>query len=193
MLNRLHPTPVSAIVPLLAAALLVGCAAPEPTAEAPPPGIDPDTIEPVHVVEQLHGNDPALAEARLELIESPEGFDALGTDLALSPADVDFETQNVLVFALGEQPTGGYWVQITGAQRVDDTLWVQIVANAPDDEQAVTQELTYPYAAAVIPRVDVARVAEDIEQVRGASPEAYAPSARPADDEPADDEPTDDE
>lgn len=175
MLNRLTSAIGPATVPVIAVMLLVGCGTADPVADEPI-GVDPTGIEAVPILEQAQGEDDALSEPRIDLIRSEDELAALGADIPLAEG-LDFGEQSLVVFALGEQPTGGYWARITGAQLVDRTLWVQAVANAPGEEAMTTQQLTYPYAAAIVPRIDDrVRVESDIRSVTGQQPDAFAPA-----------------
>ena len=56
----------------------------------------------------------------------------------------------VSVIALGQKPTAGYAVRITGARVTAGTLYLRATVSEPKPGQAVAQVLTYPYHAAVI-------------------------------------------
>jgi hypothetical protein len=97
-------------------------------------------------------------------------LDALGAQ-ELSELEVDLDQYDLVLVALGQQPTGGYWVHITGLQRVGDVIYVEGIANAPADDEAVTQAQTYPYAAAVIPKVNAAlALRSSIQSVQSQQP-----------------------
>ena len=155
----------SIALPLFAFALLTGCE----TARTPgPAGESHQGARAVPVIEQVHGNDPSLDQPVVTLVQDRAALQRLGAN-ALEGMDVNFSEYDVIVFALGEQPTGGYWAHITGVQQVGDVLYVQGLANQPAEDQAVTQALTYPYAVAVIPKTTARIALSDIESVRGES------------------------
>lgn len=84
-----------------------------------------------------------LAEERLELRQ------------ALAAAEVDFESQVLLVAYMGAMPTGGYAVAINRVQFIADPksgpgrLSVRLSVSSPDPGSIVTQAFTYP--ADVVP------------------------------------------
>lgn len=158
----------------VAAAMLVGCQAQQGNKSGP--------TEPVAILGRLHANDPALKQPEVILITSRAQLDKTGSS-ELSHLNVDFNRQSLVVLALGEKPTGGYWGKITGVQRKGDELYVQGVANRPAVDQVTTQVLSYPIDAVVVPRQDKVRVVEsEIESVSGQAlpADAPAPMAAPA-------------
>lgn len=126
----------------------------------------PTAAEPVEILNQVHGENPALSEMAVRLIKTQDQLAALGVE-SLEGLAVDYGTQDVVILALGEQPTSGYWADITGVQLVGDVLYVQGIAGAPAEDAMTTQQLTYPYAAAVIPETPATRALSDIESVVG--------------------------
>lgn len=147
---------------VLSAMMLAGCASDQ--------GMDPaaklGSTEPVSISEKIMGSDPGFDEPGVFVAKSVDDLIAMGS-LDLVGKDIDFNTSMVLVVALGEQPSGGYWVTIEAVQRKDQTLYVQGVANAPAPDQMTTQQMTYPYAAAVLPRMEVTQIMPEIESVVG--------------------------
>ena len=73
----------------------------------------------------------------------------------------------MVVLALGERPTSGYWADIQGAQVSGDTLYVQGVANRPAADAMTAQMITYPYAIALIDKTRVRVVRSEIRSVQG--------------------------
>ena len=121
----------------------------------------------VAILNQMRGNDPALRDPAVKLINSQEELTALASE-ALSKLTVDFHAQSLLIVALGQKPTGGYWVRIDAVQRQGADLYLQGVANAPGNDQMTTMMLTYPFAAAVIPKQqDVQTLHPEVESVQG--------------------------
>lgn len=121
---------------------------------------DVTLAEPVEVVERKSGNSSALESIGVMLVKTQAEYDAMGDD-QIYPG-VDFLAHDLVIAALGEQPTGGYSIEITAVQQEGDTLFVEGVTSQPGDA-AVTQALTYPYAAAVIPNTDATIVVPDID------------------------------
>ena len=148
----------------LAAFLLIGCqngAAPQQAA-----GPDRQTAEPVTVIEQILGDDDALTIGGVMLVDRQSQLDELGVT-RLDQLNIDFDRHQLVILSLGECPTGGYWGHIDGVQRVGDVLYVQARVNKPGDDQAVTQAITHPFAAAVVERTNARTAYSDPEQVHG--------------------------
>ena len=128
--------------------------------------------QPVSVLRRYNGTDPGLKEPLLLLVNSAQDLESLGSyDLAVHA--VDFDKESLVLLALGEKPTGGYWARITGVQREGQQLYVQGLANRPSQDQAVTQALTYPYDAVVISKIRHAKVLSEIESLMGKHPQEY--------------------
>jgi len=120
--------------------------------------------EPVEIRDHLSGGNDALAEPDVRLIKDQAAANELGLDL---PRDVDLSEHDLVLHALGKQNTGGYWVHIDAIQQIGDKLFVQSTINRPASDQAVTQQITYPYALAVIPNTDAKRTTLDYTAVTG--------------------------
>ncbi|MFW6058602.1 MAG: protease complex subunit PrcB family protein [Phycisphaeraceae bacterium] len=156
---------------LAAALLLIGCGTDRTN------GVDPAQIQYVPILEQAHGDNADLTEPLAELIRSQEALEALDAEIPLAE-QVDFETQSLIVLAAGEQRTGGYWARILGVQRVGDELWLQGVINQPGEDAAATQQITHPYAAAIIPRpADDVQLRRQIDTVTGRDPAEFDDTA----------------
>lgn len=112
------------------------------------------------------GEDAALPLATLQLIHSQRELDALRSE-NLRSLPVDFARQSLILLALGEQPTGGYWARIESAYIQNGILYVQGTANAPGPDQMVTQTITYPYAVAILAKAQAREVVGDITSVYG--------------------------
>ena len=118
--------------------------------------------DPVRLLRSAKGDDPANGTLGAWLIKSDEQLDQIGSG-ELARLQVDFAEESLIVVALGEQPTSGYSLRITGVSRAGDDLFVQGVSTRPaeGDETLATQ--TCPYAAAVIARTSAVRVLPEIE------------------------------
>ncbi len=71
-----------------------------------------------------------------------------------SPPVIDFESNMVLAVFQGEQPTGGYEIEIERIVETADKLQVYIKEISPDPDDMVIQALTYPYHIVKMPLVD---------------------------------------
>ena len=139
--------------------VLAGCE----TASVP---ADVGTTVPLTITKVHLGNDPGLPPYDVVLVNSKKELEALGsTDLVKQ--NIDFTTVSLVVFSLGEQPTGGYWANINSVQIRGDALFVQGVANQPGPNDMVAQVLTYPVCAVEIEKVYAARVHPEIETIIG--------------------------
>ena len=106
------------------------------------------------------------------LVNSAEDLESLGS-FDLAKQAINFEYQSLVLLTLGEKSTGGYWARITGIQQEGRLLYVQAVANRPSNDQAVKQELTYPYDAVVIPKIQHVQVRSEVESLIGKHPQEY--------------------
>jgi hypothetical protein len=84
---------------------------------------------------------------------------ANGSELPPLPK-VDFRRERVIVAALGGRATGGYGIEITGADLEGDEIVVDVVSTSPGGDCAVTDAVTAPVDIATIPRGGPVRFAE---------------------------------
>ena len=108
--------------------------------------------KPIPTEGQVKGHDPAL-KVGTWLIKSQAAFDALGAQGLSSKLTPDFEVDSVVIAAMGERKSGGFWCNIDGVQSVGSTLYVQVTRNQPAEGQAAAQQMTYVYSAVMIPKV----------------------------------------
>jgi len=123
----------------------------------------------VEIIRKYHGSDPGFTEPMVLLVNSREELESFNSSHLINQA-VDFDRESLLLLALGEKPTGGYWARITAVQRQNNLLYMQGTANRPHRDQTVAQVLTYPYAAVVIKKVRSAQVRSEIDSVLGRQP-----------------------
>jgi len=128
--------------------------------------ISHERFQNVQILNKFNGNDPGLKEPGLRLINSVQDLESLGS-YELASHEIDFDRQSLLIFALGEKPTSGYWAKIAGVQREGNLLYVQGWANRPSKDQTVTQVLTYPYAVAVLSKITEVQIRSEIESLVG--------------------------
>ena len=175
----------------LSVAMLGACKSDGKKVTEPSSWFGGDDTEAVAIHNHWQGSDPAFKTAGGVLIDSAAKLQETGST-ELTNLNVNFDTQSIVVFSLGEQPTGGYWAWITGVQRSGGKLWVQATVNRPADGAATAQVMSYPVAAAVIDRQSgITQVYTDSNAVQGqevpsasAAP-AAAPAEAPAPMEPA--------
>lgn len=68
--------------------------------------------------------------------------------------EVDFAKHSVVLFSLGQQPTGGYSADIVALQAKGSDLFVQGTAVAPGQSDTTTQAITYPFCAVAVAKLD---------------------------------------
>jgi len=76
---------------------------------------------------------------------------AMRIDAPLAP-EVDFEKFFIAAAFMGNMPTGGHSINITGATFDGKTLFVHLHVTRPAPGSFVTQQFTQPYSIAVIPK-----------------------------------------
>jgi hypothetical protein len=124
------------------------------------------TLTPLPIANQHHGQDAnGITRPTVKLINSKAELDAVGSE-ELSAKKIDFKKTTVILLAVGEQPTSGYWANVTGAQVLGQTVFVQGVVNRPADDDITAQVLTYAYAAAEVAKV-TGVISSDIQDAVG--------------------------
>lgn len=149
---------------LVLTASLFAC---ESTTTAPKAGVPVNpTTTPVTILRKFSGNDEALKFPAVMIVKSQAELQGINAK-SLMDAKVDFAKESLVVVALGDKPTGGYWADITGIQAAGPQLFVQGWANKPGKDAVVTQAVTYPFAAAVISKTTATTVRSDVQSVMG--------------------------
>ena len=123
-------------------------------------------VQPVTILEQMGGEDPGLTEMGIRLVNSPEQLQAIGSQ-TLARQDIDFTQQSLIIFALGRQPTSGYWAKITGVQTNGPDLYVQALANAPAPDEMTIQSESSVYHAVLVKKLGPQIVHPEIDSVQG--------------------------
>lgn len=96
-------------------------------------------------VEQLASGERGPDEERVVVASSASRL-ASATGVGVPEAG-----EGVYVLAgAGQQPTGGYAVEVESARRIGDRVSIRLSVTGPGPDQIATQALTYPYAVAVI-------------------------------------------
>lgn len=73
---------------------------------------------------------------------------------------MDFSQHSVLAVYMGEKPTGGYTIEITGVEVAGGKLRVTVKQTSPGPGSMVTQALTQPYHMIQIPKVPAGTTVE---------------------------------
>jgi len=131
--------------------LLIGCAGGESSKASAPAPEAKAMAEAVPIIAKVSGDQLAIESHGLGVIDA-EAFDGLGlrSAFAQAGADVDFSRHSVVLFSLGQQPTGGFSADINGLQLKGQQLYVQGTAVAPGPNATTTQAVSYPYCAVAI-------------------------------------------
>lgn len=58
---------------------------------------------------------------------------------------INFDAHTIIAISQGEQPTGGYSIQVSNIEEFDNELVVHIVTGAPNENDTVTLAFTQPY------------------------------------------------
>ncbi len=149
----------------IAAVLLVGCQTDTSRQDVAGPGLE--RVQPVSIVEQVLGDDPALVHTGAQLIRSEDELAGLDAS-ALRRLDIDFQRHDLILVTAGQMPTGGTWIHIDSIDRVGDVLNVNGRVNRPGPDEAATQAITHPFAAAIIEKTRAEVIARPfIDEVRG--------------------------
>jgi len=147
------------LIAALASTALIGCKSDGGSDASTGGG---ELAKPVMIGERVNGSSAALKTIGTYHIETEAQYDALG-DADIFPGGLDFGEYDLVIVALGEQPTGGYAVNIESIQLVGGELAVTGKASAPGEDDVVTQALTYPYSAVSIPNTEADEVVPYID------------------------------
>ncbi|MEM6507213.1 MAG: protease complex subunit PrcB family protein [Planctomycetota bacterium] len=131
------------LVAVLAGVTLTGCKSDGDTGGT-------SLAQPVTILERVSGDSAALKELGSYHIETKAQYEALG-DADIFPGEVDFDANDLVIVSLGERSTGGFAVNIESIQLAGGELAITGEATKPAEADAVTQALTYPYSAVLIP------------------------------------------
>jgi len=97
--------------------------------------------------------------ARLAIRDQDAWASAWTTVMAQSaspvgPPQVDFESEMVVLAAMGQRNTGGYTIEIREAAANAEALYVSVVETSPGSGCGTTQALTQPVVMARVARYD---------------------------------------
>lgn len=147
------------VVAALACSALVGC---QKRVVPPAEEVRSDLAQPVTILERVTGDSSALKTVGTMHIDTQAQYDALG-DANIFPGEINFDANDLVIVALGEQPTGGYAVNIASIQLQAGELAISGKATTPGPDAVTTQALTYPYSAVLIPNTAADKVVPYID------------------------------
>lgn len=135
------------LLPLLL--LLAACsAADDAGSSSDPPG--PERPRDLRA-ERISAGAPGQGLQRPQVVLAPS---AAALSEEIGPGIPDSGEGTYLAAYRGEQPTGGYAVNVGGARIEGDRVTVRLLLKGPPGEAIVTQVLTYPYVVAVVRGLD---------------------------------------
>lgn len=92
---------------------------------------------------------PAPDDSTDHIPEAIQEWIGYSEELFLAQARL-IEDNTYILVTYGEKPTGGFSVEITDVEKIDDGLKVFVNFTKPGEDELVTEALTYPYDLAVI-------------------------------------------
>lgn len=101
----------------------------------------------------MHGND-GQSEKQVQVIRSREELRAAPLSASLMEritAEVSFPHSALVVVHAGTRTTGGYTLSVGRVHRTGETLLIEVQETPPAPGALVTQALTYPCIAIVVP------------------------------------------
>ena len=114
------------------------------------------TASATRIVPIAHGPLSNGSTARESVVRNPEDWNNLWASLPTKQAapQVAFDQMMVVGVFVGNRPTTGYTVEITGARKEGDTLVIQWREVPPAAGSSVNATVTTPFAVAGLPRHD---------------------------------------
>lgn len=123
---------------------------------APVPPAPPTAGGRVPVTELASGTNAAQTTPSVQLATTQSALGALyraayGNQTGAPPVPPLRSGETVVGVFLGQRPTGGYGVRVTGASAQGDTLTLTVEVRAPGPETITTQALTSPWTLVRVP------------------------------------------
>src|SRR6266511_743441 len=107
------------------------------------------------------GGFSGIQEAKQEVIKSRAAWEKLWTQHQKSAGnatplpEVDFSKEMVIVATMGMKRTGGYSIEITGAEVAGKKVKVSVREASPSPGALTTQALTAPFHFVAVPKSDL--------------------------------------
>lgn len=110
-------------------------------------------------IPQWHGQQGGGSEFATQVVRSAKAWEGFWQRADQEvPRKLDEAAEMAVVVFAGERPTGGFVVKIVGTYVEQETLVVVYALQAPGPDTLVTQVITHPWGAAIVPRSDRAVV-----------------------------------
>ena len=137
-----------ALVLLLSAGLVIGCASAEAVSSDSAPEKQPEIVR-----VKLSGLNASAVPAGKHIFDSAERWADFWSRYHKSPApEMDFAKSALVAVFLGQKPNPGYSVRISGAKEQGGETVVEVVEYLPSPGMMYAQVIVYPYDAALIPK-----------------------------------------
>lgn len=107
--------------------------------------------DPYRVLAQNEGDGSGLETAQTQVIFTQDEFDTIWSqiyaDVPSTPPkpDVNFNERAVILYAMGQQPSGGYSVAVQDVEETSDQVAIAFSQLVPGDGCFTTQQITNPY------------------------------------------------
>lgn len=134
------------------------CAAAQEPPAGIPRGAHPVAFHPLESFPRLYSG---IEGPRRTVVRDADAWAELWSEMAgdrepkSEPPPVDFASHMVIVAAMGTRPTGGFSIAIERVYQSAERLFVEVRERAPSANCMVTQALTQPADAVVVPRSDL--------------------------------------
>ena len=104
-------------------------------------------------------------EMRLLVISQPAAFEEIYGEIVSvrlprrATPEVDFSKYRVIIALMGERPSAGYGIAFAeSARQTGDTIEIQVLRTAPEEDAIVAQVISSPYVMATIARDHYAEI-----------------------------------
>ncbi|WP_104990206.1 protease complex subunit PrcB family protein [Deinococcus sp. NW-56] len=129
---------------------------PSPTPTTPAPVTPPTAAGRVTVTELASGTNAAAFTPAVQVASTQAGLNALyrvayGNQTGVPAAPALRSGETVVAVFLGQRPTGGYGIRVTGASVQNGTLTLTVEVRAPGEGSITTQAITSPWTLVRVP------------------------------------------
>ncbi len=97
-----------------------------------------------------------ISKPRQEVIKDLSTFKSIWKQLSTQTPDpipeIDFSREMVVLVAMGQKPTGGYFVEITKIQPAGKRLRIEVFRKSPPPDAILAQVVTSPFHLVAVPK-----------------------------------------